>query len=141
MSFWAKIVIRYFVAALSALLLAFAVSVVVTLSIIHEGDDLGSGFLLVLIFVPLACLFISASLGITAELIQRKVSLRPFAWPKALLRTVIALPIAIGPLLNLTGYLEDHRPMRWPVDHAILLVMCAIFAYFALRITKPPSLS
>jgi hypothetical protein len=74
-NFWAKTVIRYFAAALAALLLAFAVSIVATMSIAGAGDDLGSGFLWFLIFVPLACLFISASLGITAELVQRKVSL------------------------------------------------------------------
>ena len=65
-----------------------------TLSIAGEGDDLGSGFLWFLIFVPLASRLISASLGITAAFVQRKVSFRRFAWPKALLRSAIALPMS-----------------------------------------------
>jgi hypothetical protein len=131
-NFWAKIAIRYFVVALSALLLAIVVSFLAAASIEEKDNEL-AGFLALRNFVLLAPLLISASLGITAELIQRKFSCRPFAWPKALLRSALALPILFGLLLRSVA---NHWPMQ-PVVDAILLVMCAVSAYFALRIKRP----
>jgi len=43
-NFWTRTVIRFFTVALASLLLAFAVSLVATLSIAHEGDDWGLDF-------------------------------------------------------------------------------------------------
>jgi hypothetical protein len=80
--FWVTTAVRYLLVASVAFLLSIAISVFATMPFAREGD----AFLRFLIFVPLAFLLVAISLGTTAELIQRRVSLRSFTWSKALLR-------------------------------------------------------
>jgi hypothetical protein len=139
--FWVTTTVRYLLVACVAFLSSIVISFVATVPFAGEGDDLGIGFLWFLIFVPFASLLIPLCLGITAELIQRSVSLRPFAWSKALLRSLIALPIAVGPVYAATSvapYIRDRRPTHWPEKEILLFGVSAVFAYFALRIRQQP---
>jgi hypothetical protein len=118
-----------------------AVSVLATVLFAPHGDDLGIGFLWILIFLPIASLLIPLSLGVTGELIQRKVLGYGFAWSKALLRSLIALPAAIGPLYAATcvaPYVESRRPTHWAAKEVLLYGLSVAFVYLALRIKRRP---
>jgi hypothetical protein len=135
--FWFKTVARYLIVAVAAIFLSFALSVVATLPFAGGDSDLGIGFLWILIFAALASLLIPLCLGITAELIQRRISVRRFTWSKALLRFVLALPIAVGPIyaaLSVAPFIPSRRPTHWAEKEIILYGFSAIFAFFALRI-------
>jgi hypothetical protein len=73
---------RYFLAAFVAVLLALAISVLATLPFAQPDDDLGIGFLWVSILASVASLCLPLCLGITAELIQRKVWLVVLCGPR-----------------------------------------------------------
>jgi hypothetical protein len=91
--FWLATVGRYSLAAFVALLLSIVISILATLPFTHPNDDLGIvsfGF----DFCSYASLCLPLCLGITAELIERKVLSRRFTRSKALLRSLLALPIS-----------------------------------------------
>lgn len=66
MNFWAKIVIRYFVVALSALLLALVVSAVGAIA--KDGDEELAPLWLGIFFIPSACLDVADSVNYSAAL-------------------------------------------------------------------------
>jgi hypothetical protein len=139
--FWFATVGRYLLAAFVALLLSIAISILATLPFTHGGDDLGIGFLWILIFVATASLCLPLCLGITAELIQRNVLSRRFTWSKALLRSLLALPIAVGPVyaaMSVAPFVESRRPVHWVEKEILAYALSAAFAYIALRIRKRP---
>jgi hypothetical protein len=138
--FWVTTAVRYLLVASVAFLLSIAISIVAPMPFVREGD----AFLRALIFVPLAFLLVAISLGTTAELIQRSVSLGSFTWSKALLRSLMALPIAVGPVYAATSaaaYTVSRRPAHWAEKDFLLYGVSAVFAYFALRIRKQPKLA
>jgi hypothetical protein len=137
---WLATVVRYLLAAFAALLFSLVISVLATLPFAHPDDDLGIGFLWVLIFALVAGLSVPLCLGITAELIQRKVLARSFMWSNAFLRSAIALPIAVGPVyaVSVTGLVEGGRPTHWVEKEILLYGLSAASAYIALRIKKQP---
>ena len=141
MFFWLATVARYLLAVLVAVSLALVISVLATLPFAHADDDLGIGFLWILIFAAVASLCLPLCLGITAELIQRKVLARRFTWSKALLRSLMALPVAVGPLyaqLSVAFFVGNRRPTHWVEMEILLYALSAVSAYIALRIRKQP---
>ena len=146
MRFWLNAVAGYLVAGLAALLLAGVTSVLITLPLARPDDTTSNnaalGMLWFLLVLLQASLFVPLSLGVTAELVERKVQVRRFHWPKALWRSLIALPILVGPVYYfyfVDGYTSSARPERWGEKTAFLCCVSAAFAYRALRITKPPN--
>jgi hypothetical protein len=139
--FWLATVGRYLLATFVALLLSMVISVLATLPFAHPDDDLGIGFLWILIFVATASLCFPLCLGITGELIQRKVLLRRFMWSKALLRSLMALPMAVGPVyaaLAVAPFAEGRRPAHWVEREILAYAFSAAFGYIALRIRTQP---
>jgi hypothetical protein len=137
--FWLATVARYLLATFVALLLSIPVSILATLPFAHPDDDLGIGFLWILIFASVASLCLPLCLGVTAELIQRKVLVRRFGWSKALLRSLIALPIAVGPVyaaVFVAPFVEGRRPTHWVEKEILFYALSAASAYVALRIRK-----
>jgi hypothetical protein len=135
--FWLATVGRYLFSAFVALLLSLAISVLATLPFAQPNDDLGISFLWVSIFALVASLFLPLCLGITAELIQRKVLARRFSWSKALLRSLVALPIAVGPVY-VAVFVGSRRPAHWVEIEILFYSLSAASAYVALRISKQP---
>lgn len=141
MLFWLATVARYLLAAFVALLLSIVISILATLPFARGDDDLGIGFLWILIFASIASLCLPLCLGVTAELIQRNVLARRFTWSKALLRSLMALPIAVGPAyaaLSVAPFVESRRPTHWVEKEILLYALSAATAYIALRIRKQP---
>jgi hypothetical protein len=135
--FWLATVGRYLLAAFAAVLLALVISFLATLFFANAGDDLGIGFLWAIIFASVASLCLPLSLGITAELIQRKVLARRFMWSKALLRSLMALPIAVGPAY-VAVFVGSRRPSHWVEIEIPFYGLSAASAFMALRIRKQP---
>jgi hypothetical protein len=135
--FWLATVVRYLLAAFVALLLSMVISVLATLPFAQPDDDLGIGFLWGSIFALVASLFLPLCLGITAELIQRRVLARRFAWSKALLRSLMALPIAVGPAY-VAVFVGSRRPTHWVEKEILFYGLSVTSAYIALRIRKQP---
>jgi hypothetical protein len=133
--FWLKTLVRYLVVTVGATLLSFVASVLATLPFASKEDDLGIGFLWFLIFLPLAGVLTSFSLGVTAELVQRSVSIGRFEWSKAVLRSVLALPIAVGPAYAAI-ITATRRPAHGAEKEVLLYAVSACFGFFALRIRK-----
>jgi hypothetical protein len=139
--FWLATVVRYLLAAFAALLASLVISVLATLPFAHPDDDLGIGFLWVLIFALVAALSVPLCLGITAELIQRKIMARPFSGSKAFLRALMALPITVGPVyavVSVAPFVESRRPTHWVEKEILLYGLSAVSACIALRIRKQP---
>jgi hypothetical protein len=138
--FWLATVVRYLLAVFVALLLSMVVSVLATLLVAHPDDDLGIAFLWILICAWVAILSVPLCLGIAAELIQRKVLARRFTWSKALLRSLLALPIAVGPLYAAVyvSFVGSRRPTHWVGKEILLYGLSAASAYGALRIRRQP---
>ncbi len=120
-----------------AIVFSLAISVLATLRFAQPDGDLGIGFLWVSIFVMLGSLFLPLCVGITAELIQRKVLARRFTWSKALLRSLMALPIAVGPAY-VAVFVGSRRPAHWIEIEILFYSLSAASAYVALRIRKKP---
>jgi hypothetical protein len=135
--FWLATVRRYLLAAFAAVLLALVISFLATLLFANSGDELGIGFLLAIIFASVARLCLPLSLGITAELIQRKVLARLFMWTQALLRSLMALPIAVG-LAYVTVFVGSRRPSHRVEIEIPFYALSAASAFMALRIRKQP---
>jgi hypothetical protein len=95
--FWLTTIVRYLLTGSIACLLSIAISLAVVVPFARD-DSPGLGFLWFLVFIAVATLLIPLSLGVTAELIQRRVLARRFEWPKAVLRSLAALPVAVGPV-------------------------------------------
>jgi hypothetical protein len=141
MQFWLTTVVRYLLATFAALLLSLVVSFLATLPFAHPDDDLGIGILWILILASVTSLCLPLCLGITAELIQRKVLARSFMWSKALLRSLAAFPIAVGPVyaVSVAGLVISARPTHWVEKEILLFGLSAASAYIALRIRTQPS--
>jgi hypothetical protein len=113
--FWLTTVARYVLSGFVAFLLSIAISFAVILPFAKDSSP-GVGFLWFMLLIPVATLLIPLSLGTTAELIQRKVLSRRFKWANALFRSLVALPIAVGPVYAATSvfpYVESRRPTHW----------------------------
>ena len=141
MLFWLTTIARYVLSGFAAFLLSIAISFAVILPFAKD-DSPGLGFLWFMVLIPAASLLIPLSLGTTAELIQREVLSRRFTWANALLRSLAALPIAVGPVYTATSvfpYVGSRRPTHWVEKEIFLYGLSAVFAYFALRIKKRPT--
>jgi uncharacterized membrane protein len=139
--FWLVTIGRYVLAAFVALVLSIVISILATLPFTHPGYDLGIGLLWALIFGATANLLLPLCLGITAELIQSKVLSRRHSWSRALLRSLMALPIAVGPFYAATsvaGFVESRRPSHWVEKEILAYAVSVASAYVALRIRKQP---
>ena len=137
MFFWLTTALRYVVAIITALLLSIAISSAATIIFAGGSDDLGVGFLGFLILVVIAGLTVPLFLGITAEYIQRRASVRPFVWSRALARSLMALPISAGPIYTVLSVM-NLRPTHWAEKQVLLYGLSAVFAYVALRIRRQP---
>jgi hypothetical protein len=135
--FWLATVGRYLFSAFVALVLSLAISVLATLLFTQPDDDLGIAFLLGSLFAGLASLLLPLCLGITAELIQRKLLARRFSWPMALLRSLMASPIAVGPAY-VAVFVGSRRPAHWVEIEILFYSLSAALACIALRIQKQP---
>lgn len=93
MLFWFTTVAQYLFTGLVALVLSVVISFLIILPFGGADSPKGLAVLGFLVFVPVTSLLVPLCLGITAELIARKVSVRRFKWSKALMRSLLALPI------------------------------------------------
>jgi hypothetical protein len=123
-----------------AFLLAIALSFLSIMPFVPTGDDSpGLGFLWLLVFFAETSLLVPLSLGVTAELIERKVQGRSFEWLKALKRFLIAVPIATAPLyycVYVWPFIESRRPAFWIWKEVLFCGISCAAAYFALRIRR-----
>jgi hypothetical protein len=128
----------YVSATVVSIFLAFVLSFLTVFAMNGGRDDSpGLGLLWIVVLSAEASLLTSLGLGLTAEFIERKVQVRPFRWSKALLRSLLALPIAIGPIYSefyVRPFVEDHRPVHYSAKEVILYCVSGLFAYMALRI-------
>jgi hypothetical protein len=134
MVFWISTIARYLLAALVALAMSMAVSLAAAMLLAAPNDDLGIGFLWVSILAIVASVLLPLCLGITAELIERKVMARLFTWSRALLRSLVALPIGFGPLYFLV--FVGNRPTHWFENQILIFGLSVVSACFALRIRR-----
>ena len=144
MLFWVTTIARYLLAGFVALALSIVISFLITLPFGQADSPKALGLLWIIVFLPVTGLLIPLCLGVSAELIERKVAVRRFEWPKALLRSLLALPIAVGPayaFVCVFPYVESHRPTNWVGKEIFLYSLSCVFAYFALRIKRRPMLS
>jgi hypothetical protein len=135
--FWFVTVGRYLLAAFVAVILSIVISVLAALPFTRPNDDLGIGFLWATTFASVTSLCLPLCLGITAELIQRKVLARRFLWSKALLRSLMALPIVVGPAY-VAVFVGSRRPAHWVEIEILFYSLSAASALVALRIRKQP---
>ena len=87
----------------------------------------------------LAGLLIPVTLGVTAEIVEHRVQRRNFRWLGAFLRSLLAIPIMLGPLYCYFEVLllrPDARHPLWAVKLTFLSCMSAIFVVLALRIRR-----
>jgi hypothetical protein len=106
--FWLTTIARYVLSGFVAFLLSIAISFAVILPFAKDRSP-GVGFLWFMVLIPVASLLIPLSLGTTAELIQCKVLSRRFKWANALVRSLAALPIAVGPVYAATSVFPTLR--------------------------------
>jgi hypothetical protein len=67
--------------------------------VIAPGDDSPAiGLAWFMLAVPLAALLAPVGLGFTAGMIERKSQRRRFRWLKALCRSLLGIPIVLGPV-------------------------------------------
>ena len=118
-------------------MLSIVISVLATLPFASPNDDLGIGFLWAAIFASVTSLCLPLCLGITAELIQRKVLARRFMWSKAFLRSLMAWPIVAGPAY-VAIFVGSSRPAHWLEVEILFYSLSAALALNALRIRKQP---
>jgi hypothetical protein len=130
---------------LAAFLLSIIVSFLTLRLFDAPGDETYSqaafGILWSFVFVVEASRIIPLSLGVTAELVERKVHGWSFRLSKALLRFLIALPIGVAPLyaaVFVIPYIESYRPADWIEKEVLLCSLSGVFAYLALRIRQNP---
>ena len=139
--FWMITITRYMIAAFVALFISLLLSVV---SVLPWAEDDSPGFVIIwfLVFVAETSLIVPVGLGITAEQVQRKVLGRRFQWSCASRRTLVALPIAVGPVYAavwVMPYVESRRPAHWIEKGIFFFCVSGVFAYIALRIHKQAS--
>ena len=143
MRFSLMTVARYVITAVAVLLFSVVLSMFSVMAFVPASDGSpGDGLLWIFLFVAEAALLVPFSLGLTAELIERKAQGRDFQWLKGLKRFLIAIPISIGPVYALTcvwPYIEDRRPSHWVWNEAALYIVSGAFAYLALRINRKAS--
>jgi len=142
--FWIITIARYLLAALVAFLMSIVLSFISIFPWARIDDSPGLGILWILVFILEASLLIPLSLGLTAELVERKVHARRFKWSKALSRSLLALPMVVGPVYSVVWvhfYVESRRPTHWFWKEIFFYCLSAFFAYFALRIHRQPTQS
>jgi hypothetical protein len=142
MRFWIHLILRYSIAALTALAAALLVSFCATMAMAasYPGDDSpGLGVLFFLLLFLGIVLFLPITLGFSAERAQKKVSGRPFSWKQAFIRVLFAAPISLA-LFYYLGYvystLSDSRPHYWQIKESLLIGLAVIAGYFALRVRR-----
>jgi hypothetical protein len=95
------------------------------------GDDSpGLGILWFLVFVAEASLLIPLSLGIAAEVIERRAQLRRFQWPRVFLRFLLPPPIVVGSLCTavwIMPYIQSRRPTHWVEKDIFLFCLSGVF--------------
>lgn len=140
MLFWCVTIARYLLAAFVAIFVALVLSFVLLRVVVAAKDDSPAvGLVWFMLAVPLAGLLVPLTLGVTAEMIERKAWRRSFRWSRALFRCGLALPIVFGPIytwLWVTPYLNSGRKPLWLLVSVALYSVSAGFAYFALRINR-----
>jgi hypothetical protein len=117
MMLWLTTAARYLLGVFAALLSSVVVSFFTVLLFSGTGDDsLAAGFALFFVFLGVGSLLVPLSLGTTGELVQCRVLVQSFSWPNALFRSLLALPIVVGPLyavVRVFPYVENRRPTHW----------------------------
>jgi len=143
--FWCTTILRYVLATIAAIFVSFFVAFISVAFVIAPNDDSPVlGLLWFMLAVVLAGLLVPVSLGVTGEMVERKAHGRSFRWLKALLRSLIALPIVLGPVYTafwVTPWVESSRQPHWVVKQTILYCLSATFAYLALRIKRASPLA
>jgi len=139
--FWLTTVGRYVFAALVGLITSIAISLFILRVNFGNDDSPALGLLWVIASILSASLLIPLCLGITAEFIQRKELARRFKWSKAFLRSLLALPIMVGPLYAawVLPHVKSNRPTHWTEKEVLLCCVSALFAYLSLKIKKRPT--
>ena len=125
---------------IAAIFVSLSVAFISVRFLIAPKDDSPAlGLLWLMLAVVLAGLFVPFGLGVTGEMVERKAQRRRFRWVKALSRSLLALPIVLGPVytaLWVTLWVESNRQSHWVVKQTILYFLSAMFAYLALRIKR-----
>ena len=87
-------------------------------------------------------LFISLLLSVVSVLPWAEDDSPGFQWSCASRRTLVALPIAVGPVYAavwVMPYVESRRPAHWIEKGIFFFCVSGVFAYIALRIHKQAS--
>lgn len=140
--FWVKTVAVYVATVIFVCLISLAVSLCLVRVWIGpfrpDEDSPALGMLLILLFVGFSSLFVPTCLGLVAELVQDRVLARRFSWLRGLLRSLLALPMAIGPVYawRVLALREDARPTHSLANLVLLICVSAVFAYLSLRIKR-----
>jgi hypothetical protein len=132
--------LRYILVTIAAVFVSvFGAGLLISKVIAPNDDSPALGLLLFMLAVLFNCLLNPLSLGITAELVERKVQRRQFRWVKALQRSLLAIPAVLAPAYAVLWILpmrEDSRPAHWVVKLTVFSCVSVAFAVRALRI-KP----
>lgn len=104
MLLWCITILRYVVATLVAVFISLFLAFEYIVRVIKPQDDSpGPAIACFMLAALLASVLIPVNLGLTAEMIERKVQGRRFKWLKALLRCGLSLPIFfLGPLYSVS---------------------------------------
>ncbi len=135
-------ILRYALVTLAAVFSAIFIAFCLVAFVISPHDDSPAmGLLGFILSSLLAALLVPLSLGVTAEIVERRAQRRRFCWLGAFVRSLLAIPIMLGPLY---GYWEvlslrpDARDPFWAVKVTLLNCISAVFAVVALRIRRFP---
>jgi hypothetical protein len=138
--FWCVTILRYILVTIAAVFVSvFGAALLISKVISPNDDSPALGLLLFMLAVLFTCLLIPGGLGVTAELVERKVQTRQFRWVKALQRCLLAIPAMLGPAYAVLWILpmrEDSRPAHWIPKLTALSCLSVAFAFRALRIKR-----
>jgi hypothetical protein len=138
--FWCITILRYVAVTLVAVFVSLFLAFELISRVIAPHDDSPAlGIAWFMLAALLSSLITPVSLGLTAEMIERKVYGRRFKWLKALLRCGLALPIVLGPayfFFFIWGRVGSGRPSHWAAKETFLFCVSSVFAYLALRIKR-----
>jgi hypothetical protein len=92
-------ILRYVLVTLAAAFSATFIALCLLVFVISPHDDSPAmGILWFMLSWLLAALLIPVSLGVTAEIVERRFQSRRFRWLRAFVRSLLAIPIMLGPL-------------------------------------------
>jgi hypothetical protein len=140
--FWCSTILRYVIATLvSAFVSILVVFCLLAFVVAPKDDSPALGIAWFMFSVLLACVLIPLGLGVTGEMIERGVQGRRFRGLGAFIRSLLAIPIMVGPIYCLYEVFllrPDARDSLWAVKLTVLSLLSAFFAVRALRIRGVP---